>query len=201
MEHTRNKYISQLAKSPFRLVWKNKSLLRCHNHIRKHAIAVATFLSLIKLWFSWSLRWISEYNYFIPIYISKLRVRVNRLWTEVQILIRSLSRETFHSLAWSVGKNNDFMRWTIITCLYYGPIYNKNFTNKETTFHLQQSRECYKIKKSSICPWFWSFYYSPLSTLFLQAPIQKESSLLKEVSKIKLPKYLKNKRSMNTRSS
>lgn len=42
---------------------------------------------------------------------------------------------------------------------------------------------------------------TPLSTLLLQAPIQKESSLLKEVSKIKLPKYLKNKRSMNTKSS
>jgi len=41
----------------------------------------------------------------------------------------------------------------------------------------------------------------PFSTLLLQAPIQKESSLLKEVSKIKLPKYLKNKRSMNTKSS
>nr|POE73826.1 hypothetical protein CFP56_26806 [Quercus suber] len=41
----------------------------------------------------------------------------------------------------------------------------------------------------------------PPSTLLLQAPIQKESSLLKEVSKIKLPKYLKYKRSMNTKSS
>lgn len=41
----------------------------------------------------------------------------------------------------------------------------------------------------------------PPSTLLLQAPIQKESSLLKEVSKIELPKYLKNKRSMNTKSS